>query len=403
MPLFQYSGLNKDQKKIVDEIFAINIDQAKIALAQAEVTIFNIDEKKDVTHFWQKSYGGVSFKEKIVFLKYLSTIIKSGLSLKKALDMICVQIENKYFSKILNDVTESVEHGQSFHQSLAKHPGIFDEIFVNMVAVGEVAGTLPAVLVYLEKMISRDYQLKKKIQGAMIYPIILFVLIVTLSIGLVKFIVPKVAKIFTNFNVELPVMTKILISLNEFITNYGLLLMIFIVAVVVAYLFALKNHLFRKWRDSILLKLPIFGRLIKEIQITRFTQIFSSLIKSGVPVLKSLEISSSVLKNLVFRDYLAEGAKYLEKGCDLSEYLKKRPDLFSPVVIQMINLGESTGSIDDAMETLAELHSLEVKEKLKTITDLVAPLMLVIMGLLVGSIAISILMPIYQLPSLIKK
>lgn len=403
MPLFKYKAVNQDGQRIESNVFALNEDEAVNSLKAKKIVVVKIEEAKVKVHFWQKSYGHVSFKEKSVFLKYLSSILKAGLSIKKAMEILGLQMKNKFFANIISEIRESIVNGQSFNASLSKYPKVFSAVFVNMIAVGEVSGTLPSVLEYLDKLMTKDYRFKQTIKGAMTYPVVILVLVVSVSVGLIKFIVPRITKIFKSFDVELPLMTRFLIGAESFLSNYWVLLLIAIGCLAVGIIVMLKVRRIRKIFHKVLLRLPVLGGLIKQIQVARFTQIASSLIKSGLPIVKSLAITSKTLKNLVYSDYVVDAVSYIESGGDLSDYLEQRPDLFDPIITQMIRLGEKTGTLDQTMDSIAELNEAEVNEKVKTISGLIGPVMLIIMGLLVGGIAVSVIMPIYQLPTLMRR
>jgi type IV pilus assembly protein PilC len=402
MPIYNYKAKNQLGSKITGTVYGISKEEAIASLQNRELTILKINEKPAKVPFWQKNYGSVSFKEKIIFLKYMSTILKSGLSIKKALEILSVQVKNKYFAEILNSIREEVENGQTFHESLNKYPKVFSPIFVNMVAVGEVSGTLPSVLAYLDDLLSKEYSLKRKVKGAMTYPIIILTLVIVVSLGLIKFIIPRITAIFDNFDFELPIMTRILIRANEILTNQWpfILVGIILLFVMTKLLFEIKSVRFSY--HKFMLKVPVVGSLIKQIQITRFTRISASLIQSGITLVEAMKITSNTLSSLVYHEYLSKAVPYLSSGGELSEFLAKRPDLFENIITQMISLGESTGTLDNNLLVLAALNDEEIDEKIKNLSNLIGPLLLIFMSAIVGGIAISIITPIYKLPSLVQ-
>jgi len=402
MPIYIYKARNKLGTKIKGLVFGTDKENAIQALKVRSLDVLKIKQKPDKVPFWQKNYGSVSFKEKIIFLKYMSTILNSGLSIKKALEILAAQVKNKRFAEILNAIREEVENGQSFHESLNKYPRVFPPIFINMVAVGEVSGTLPKVLVYLDQLLSKEYNLKVKVKGAMTYPIIILSLVLVVSLGLIKFIIPRITSIFDNFDFELPITTRMLIKSNEILTDYWPFLLVGSIAIIVASKLLLEIREVRVFLHKLSLKIPIIGSLIKQIQITRFTRISASLLQSGITLVESIRITSSTLSNLVYHDYLSKALPYLSSGGELSEYLGKRPDLFENIITQMIKLGETTGSLDTNLLVLANLNDAEVDEKIKNLSNLIGPLLLILMSVIVGGIAVSIITPIYKLPSLVQ-
>lgn len=403
MPLYQYKGLNKDGKKIANTIFGSSQEEATNSLKANGITIIELSEVQKKEYFWQKAYGGVSHKEKIIFIKYLSAILKTGLNIKKAFEILSAQIKNKHFAKVVASIKESIENGQTLNQSLRKYPNIFSEIFINMVAVGEVSGTLPATLDYLDYLLTKDYTFKQKVKGAMMYPVMVLTLVFVVSIGLVKFVIPRITKIFENFNINLPFMTQLLIDFEKFLTKYWIILIIVSIGSLIGIYALLQVRKIKKIVHKVFLKTPVIGSLIKQVQITRFTQITASLIQSGVTMVESIRIASKTLGSLVYQDYIGAGTSYIEEGGDLAGYLEKRPDLFEPVVIQMINLGQNTGTMENTLKVLAELNETESNERINSLSSLIGPLLLIVMGMLVGVIALSIISPIYQLPNLIQQ
>jgi len=402
MSIYTYKARNKLGTKIKGLVYGSDKENAIQSLNVRGLDIIKIKKRPDKIPFWQKNYGSVSFKEKIIFLKYMSTILNSGLSIKKALEILAGQVKNKKFAEILNAIREEVENGQTFHESLNKYPRVFPPIFVNMVAVGELSGTLPKVLVYLDELLSKEYSLKTKVKGAMTYPIIILSLVVLVSLGLIKFIIPRITSIFDNFDFELPLTTRALIKSNEILTDYWPFLIVGFIASIVTIKLLLEIRTIRVSLHKLFLRLPIIGNLIKQIQITRFTRISASLLQSGITLVESIQITSSTLSNLIYHDYLSKAVPYLSSGGELSEYLSKRPDLFENIVTQMIKLGETTGSLDTNLLVLANLNDAEVDEKIKNLSDLIGPLLLILMSAIVGGIAISIITPIYKLPSLVQ-
>lgn len=402
MPVYAYKIVNKYGRKAKGVMFALSQTEAENDLIKSGAEIKSLKEEVEGTHFWNKSYGSVKFKDKIVFLKYLSTILNSGLSLKRALEILSSQVKNRYFSKILFSIREEIEHGQSFHESLKKYPKVFSPIFVSMIEIGEVSGTLPSVLEYLDNLLTGDYNLRKKVKGAMMYPIMILIFVIAVVFGLIKFIIPRIIKVFENFDFELPFMTRMLIKSNDVINDYWWLMIIVVIGSIVAWKFLMSVHSFKKAVHSFYLKIPVVGKLIKQVMTARFTHVTSSLVQSGVTLVESIKITGGTLGNLVFKEDLEKADKYLTSGGDLSEFLRQREDLYDSMTIQMISLGETTGNLDHTLATLALLNEQEVEEGLKALTSLIGPLMLVLMGMLIGSIAISIITPIYNLPNLIQ-
>jgi type IV pilus assembly protein PilC len=402
MTIFSYKAKNQFGKKVAGNFYAKTIENAKQELLNKKFTIDNLEIYNEHQPFWRRSFGSVNFKEKTIFLKYLSTMLKAGLSILKALQLLAEQTTNKHFTNIILTLNESVGNGQSFSDSLKRFPKIFNELFVSVIAVGEKSGTLVNALEYLQYILYKDYEFRKKIKGAAAYPLAVLVLVVTVSVGLVKFIVPRIVKIFSGFQVELPLMTRILIGTEAFLTKYWWLLIFGTITIVVAGTYLYSRRPIKKIVHALILKMPIIGPVSKLIQVTRVTQITASMLTSGLTVVESLQIAGRTLENLVYRDYILASKSYIESGGELSSYLEKEPNLFPKLTTQMINLGENTGTLDQTLKTIAELNEAEVDDRIKLISSLIGPILLVLMAALVGSVAISIILPIYQLPNLLQ-
>ncbi len=403
MPLFLYKAVNQQGKKYKGTVFAYSREEAVNKLRSQGSIVTNLEEQQKSLHWWNRPVGSVSFKDKIVFLKYLATILESGLSLKKALETLAEQTKNKFFRDIIADITTSIENGQSFSESLRRFPKVFNEIFVSMVAAGEVSGNLSQTLRFLEKLLTKIYRFQKKLIGAMAYPVVVLVIAVGVVVGIVRFIVPQLLPIFSSFGSELPLPTRILIFSEKALSDYWYFLILMVVFIVLFVVWGMKIRNIRLATEKVLLKIPFIGPLIKRVQITRFTQICALLLKSGLTFIESLTVASKTIKNLTYREYLLAATAYIESGGLLSEYLQKRPDLFDVTFVQMVALGQETGNLEKTLEVVAELNEDEVNSRLKIISELIGPIVLLVVGGIIALIAVSVIGPIYRLPSLIKQ
>ncbi len=359
------------------------------------------DEKKGISLDFLNNIFHVPALEVITFVHLLSVMVKSGLSLSKALGALSRQTKNKKFSTVIADVNLSVSKGNTFADSLAKHPDIFDELFINMVRVGEISGTLESILFLLSDQMKKDYELKSKVKGAMIYPAVILTVMIGVGVVVMIYVMPKLTAIFTAANVELPATTRFLMAISNLLVNYGVY--IFVIAVILGVV--LKNLATGRGvavADKIILKSPIFGEIAKKINVARFARTTSSLIKGGVSISTALKTVSKTLSNYYYKKSIYLASEKIEKGESLKDILSGFPDLYTPLVIQMIEVGEETGSLDDIMMDLAEFYEGEINETTKNLSTIIEPVLMVVMGIAVGFFAISMIQPMYSIGDTIK-
>jgi len=339
--------------------------------------------------------------EVITFVHLLSVMVKAGMPLSKSLNALAKQTTSAKFGKVIGDVSMNISNGSTFADSLSKHPGVFDELFVNMIRVGELSGTLESILFLLAEQKKKDYELKSKVKGAMIYPAVILFVMLIVGIVVMVYVIPKLAAIFSNMNVELPATTRFLIATSSFLVNYGL----YLVPVMILLGFLLKKLVTGRGSaavDKIILKLPVFGEIAKKINIARFARTTSSLVKGGVAISTALKTVSKTLSNHCYQESVAAASEKIEKGLSLKEILEGFEGLYPPLVLQMIEVGEETGSLDDILMDLAEFYEGEISEITKNLSTIIEPLLMIVMGAAVGFFALSIIQPMYSIGDTIK-
>lgn len=338
----------------------------------------------------------VETKDLVVFTRQFATMIDSGLPLVQCLDILSSQQENKTFKDVLHKVKETVEGGSTFADALSKHPNVFDQLFVNLVAAGEVGGILDTILNRLAAYIEKSMKLKKQIKGAMVYP----ATIMTIAIGVVAviliFVIPTFAKMFADFGGDLPTPTKIVIALSDFVLKYILLIVGLVFAVVVAIkkYYATPNG--KKVIDTIALKAPIAGPLIRKVSVARFTRTLGTLISSGVPIMDGLEIVAKTAGNKVVEEAVYKVRSSIAEGKTMAEPLQES-GVFPPMVVQMISVGEATGAMDAMLSKIADFYDDEVDDAVSALTALMEPMLMVFLGTTVGGLVIAMYLPIFKL------
>jgi type IV pilus assembly protein PilC len=338
----------------------------------------------------------VTTKDLVVFTRQFATMIDAGLPLVQCLDILGRQQENKTFKKALLEVKESVESGSTFAEALRKHPKIFDELYVNLVAAGEVGGILDTILNRLAAYIEKALKLKKKVKSAMTYPAtIVFIAILVISVILI-FVIPQFESMFADFGQSLPVPTQIVINLSNFIQSYFLVIIGVIVVAVFAFKKTYQTQKGRAAIDELALKLPIAGVLIRKVAVAKFTRTLGTMISSGVPILDGLDIVAKTAGNKTVEKAIYRVRQSISEGKTIAEPLEKS-GVFPPMVCQMINVGEQSGSIDTMLNKIADFYDDEVDDAVGNLTAMMEPLLMLFLGVTVGGLVIAMYLPIFQL------
>jgi type IV pilus assembly protein PilC len=345
---------------------------------------------------------GVSLVEKMNFTRNLRIMIGAGISLPRALETLAAQSKNRKFQKTLIEIAEEIKKGKSFSDSLTKYPNIFSELFVSMVKIGEESGTLEDVLKVLTNQMEREYELKSRVKGAMIYPAIIISAMIGIGVLMLIVVIPKLAQTFQELAIELPPTTKFVIFLGNFLAKRWYLILISVLILAIFLRTISKTKTGKRVIDFLTLKIPIISPLIQKTNSAYFVRTLSSLIISGVPIVRSLEIVSNSLENFYFRETLKEAAEKVRKGEKLSDALLPYQKLYSPTVIQMIQVGEETGETSTILAKLADFYEEEVANATKNLSSVIEPVLMLLIGAAVGFFAISMIQPIYGMLGAIK-
>jgi len=345
---------------------------------------------------------GISVAEKMMFAKNLSVMISSGLPLSKSLQNIKGQTQNKKFIGVLDHVNNDIQTGISFADSLAKFPGIFDDLFVNMIRVGEVSGNLEEVLTILALQLEKDHELMRKVTGALVYPAVILVAMGGIGIVMMIYVVPQITKVFEDLNAVLPASTQFIIFLSGAIVKYWyvMVLMIPIFGGVVKFL--LTTDFGKKMLGFALINTPVIKNIVIKVNCARFARIYSSLLKSGVSVVESLRILSKTLTNFYYQNAFNRAMSDVQKGVNLSKIIFEEKKIFPILVPQMIEVGEETGKTEVVLSKLAEFYEADVDQITKNLSSIIEPVLMLIIGVVVGFFAVSILQPMYSVLENIK-
>jgi type IV pilus assembly protein PilC len=363
-------------------------------------------KKRELSAFEQKlnrlagKLVPIPFVQKIFFIDHLRTMIHASLSLVESLDILTKEMENKKFRAIIQQVKNDVEKGEPLSESMATHPKVFPTMNVKMISAGETAGKLDEALEQITIQMQKTQALTSAIRGAMIYPAVIIMAMGGVGILMTTMVLPKLVELFEEFDAELPLVTKILITFTNFATNpiYLVLIISSIVGAIFIFITALKKSPgFRSRIHGLNLKLPIFGHVIRQINLARFSLTLSSLLKSTIPIIDAVEITSETCSNVKYQESLKQASDDIKTGKPLSDILREYNKLFPPMVTEMIMVGERSGQVEQLLEELSVYFGHEVDKMMKNFTTIIEPVLIILLGLAVGGVAVAVIMPMYTL------
>src|SRR5580693_956739 len=396
MPVYTYRGVNRAGATVVGERSATSKTEAATILKREQINVSKLSEKGK--EFNIPTFGtGVDSKELAIFTRQFSVMIDAGLPLVQCLEILGGQQENKTFQKILNGVRASVEGGATLSASMKQYEKVFDPLYYNMVEAGETGGILDTILQRLSQYIEKNVKLKRAVRSAMIYPVsVLGIAALVITLLLWK-VVPIFVTLFNGLDVDLPLPTRIVIALSNFVGSiYGLMLLFFGIAAGFALKFWYGTPPGRFAIDGLLLKVPVVGLILRKIAVARFTRTLGTLISSGVPILEGLDITARTSGNAVVERAINQTRKAVEAGRSLVEPLKET-DVFPGMVTQMIGVGEQTGAMDAMLQKIADFYEDEVDAAVKDLLTAMEPIMIVVLGVVVGGIVVSMYLPLFSL------
>lgn len=399
MPKFNWEARTRTggtQKGVIE---AATVDIVEAQLKKYGFSNISIKaESKGLSFSFPKFGGGKKIDEKdlVIFTRQFSTMIDSGLPLVQCLEILASQQENKAFQDILYKVKDSVESGSTFADALAKHPRAFDQLFVNLVAAGEIGGILDTILTRLAAYIEKSMKLKKQIKGAMVYPITIMSIAVVVVGVILVFVIPTFAKMFIEFGGELPAPTRFVIALSNFLVKYIFLL----IGGFYGIIWLIKRYYAtpagQKNIDRMALKAPIVGPLIRKVSVAKFTRTLGTMVSSGVPIMDGLEIVAKTAGNKIVEEAIYSVRQAISEGKTMAEPLAAC-GVFPPMVVQMISVGEATGAMDAMLNKIADFYDDEVDDAVGAMTAMMEPLLMVFLGTTVGGLVVAMYLPIFKL------
>lgn len=402
MPVYIWEGVTRKGEVRKGEMEAVDELTLRGLLRRQGFKSIEVKAKpRDILEYLPSFLQGkVKEKNVVVFCRIFSTMINAGLPLIQCLDLLAQQEQNKVFSKIILSVKEDIEGGTSLTNALKKYPNVFDELFVNLVAAGEAGGILDVILERLSNYLEKAMKLKARVKGAMTYPAaVLVISFLVVALLLIK-VIPVFQQMFEGMGGELPALTAALIAASQFAQDYWYLGVAIIVAIYIAFKRFYKTEKGRWTIDSILLKSPVFGPLLKKVAVAKFSRTLSTMMSSGVPILEGLTIVSKTSGNVVIEDALLKTRQSISEGQSIAEPLEKS-GLFPAMVVQMIAVGEATGALDAMLSKIASFYDDEVDAAVDAMTALLEPVMMVFLGGVVGGMIVAMYLPIFKLASVV--
>src|SRR6516164_1350840 len=385
-------------REIRSSIEAATEQAAIAALLNRNLLVVSIQEK--IGKRGRTSGGKVALADLVVFTRQLATMIDAGLAMVQCLQALIEQTTNKVMRDVIRDVCTRVESGDSFSEALDKHPKVFNRLYVSMVSAGEKGGLLAEILARLAVYLENTARLRKKVKSAMMYPTVVTIVAILITIFLLVKVVPVFGEIFNSFGSTLPAPTQYLINISHFVQRFILPLLLVGGASVYGWFYFIKTPAGRQFWDRYRIRLPIFGVIAHKICLARFTRTLASLVRSGVPILEVLQIVSQTVGNVVMEKAIKTAALDIERGESISVALAKHP-VFPVMIIRMVTAGEQTGKIDNMLERIADFLDDEIETTLSGLTALIEPILIVFLGVVVGGMVICMFLPIFKMPEIV--
>ena len=397
MPVYKWVAETRKGRTIKGELEAANENLAQIRLKRRNLTIKKIKLKpKDLFENVAFMQPKITSKDIVIFTRQFSTMIDAGLPLVQGLTILAEQADNKTFKVVLERINRDVEGGSSLAEALKKHPKVFDNLFVNLVAAGEIGGILDVILQRLAAYIEKSEKLKAQIKGALTYPIVVIAIAVLVISVILIFVIPVFEDMFRGMGSALPTPTQMVVNMSRFLKgNIHFIIIAFIAA----------GFLFKKYRnstggrkktDALALKLPVFGTMLKKVAVARFTRTLGTMISSGVPILDALEIVAKTSGNVVLEEVIFEVRSSIAEGQTIAEPLSEA-NIFPSMVVQMISVGEATGALDTMLGKIADFYDDEVDAAVDALTSMLEPLLMVFLGGSIGGLVIAMYLPIFKM------
>jgi type IV pilus assembly protein PilC len=395
---FKYQARTKDGQIQAGSVEANNREDALGLLHRYELYITSLEEDKEAIYSKEiRLFERIKGKDIVLFSRQLAIMFKSNVPIVEALHSLAQQTNKHVFRRVIMKISEKVEGGNSLSQALQNYPQHFSPFFIGVVKSGEVSGKLSDSLNYLADYLENNYRFNSKIISSMYYPIFVGVVFVGILVLLVTFVIPQLAEILVGMDEDLPAMTKMVLAFTDFFTKFWWIFALFCVVVPIIFARLIKTPSGKKHFDHFSVNIPFIGDFIKKINLVRLAENLSTLIASGLPIIQALEVSSDVVNNNIYKTILLEVKEGVRRGETISSVLNNHPKYFPPLFTQMTIVGERTGNLDSSLRNVIEFYRAEVENSLEGLTKLLEPIMIIMLGGVVGFLVVSILLPVYQI------
>ncbi|OIP25077.1 hypothetical protein AUK11_01390 [bacterium CG2_30_37_16] len=398
MPTYDIQAKNNQGKIISGKILASSEEEAYRKMVKSGLipkSIIEIPEAFDIKKFLNQ-YSRISLKALMFFSKQLSSMVGAGLPIARCLETLAEEEENENFARIIKAVSAEIQSGIAFNEALSKYPKVFPKIYIKGVKAGEAAGELDKILGKLSTQLENDYETISRIRSAMMYPIFVLVILVAVGVALLTWVIPQIKGIFVDTGMVLPLPTRLLIGLSDAIIHYGLIMLGGLVGALFGFKYYINTEQGRFLWDSFKLKIPVLGKLFQKVYMDRFTGTLGTLLAAGLPILEAIEITGEAIGNKKYQSFLMNAREVVKDGTPLSVPVKESK-LFPRMVSQMLVVGEETGKTDESLDELEKFYHREVEIIVKSISSLIEPVLILIIGLAVSALIASIIWPIYNL------
>lgn len=396
---FIYQARDKQGKAIRGEVKAFDRMGAEKLLTEAGLVIVSVSPVREYAILETLSFGsGVSSKDLVLFSRQLSTLVGAQMPIVRALRILESQVTNKKFAVVLSEMAVAVENGESLSNALAKRPDVFGPIYVSLVKSGELSGTLNRSLLYLADQLEKDYQLRSKVRSALTYPAFVILTLVAVALIMFKFVLPRLTSILEEQGGELPLASVIVINITAFVRDFWWVIIIAMILLVLGIKYAIKTPNGRSILDALKLRFPILKGIFVRLYLARFARNLSTLVAGGIPIIQAVQTIADIVGNVHYRSALQSAAGQIASGKSINEAISLHEE-FPSIVSQMIRVGEESGQLDDILDKLARFYEKEVEEQVASLTSLLEPLIMIVLGVGVAGLVAGILLPIYNLAS----
>lgn len=394
---FAYKAKDRSGQVLIGSIFAENENAVAIHIREKGYFITQIKEENGSSSIndFLDQFKNISLKEIAILCRLFSTMIDAGLPLISCLSVLIEQSDNTRMKKALQDVYKKVKEGETLSRSLGDHPRIFPGLMVNLVEAGEVGGVLDDVLGRLATHFEKEHKMNEKIKSALTYPAVVSFMAILAVVFILTFVLPTFVQMFANMKMELPLLTRILLALSAFLRNYAVLIIIALIGASYGLKIAYREEKYRKFVDGLLLRIPIVGLLSRKVGIARFSRTLSTLLHGGVPIITALDVVKKTIGNLSMMEALGEAQRGIKEGISLANTLAQSK-VFTPMVIQMVSIGEESGALDKMLEKIADFYESDVDDVVTRLSSIIEPVIIVVLGIVIGTIVVAIMIPLFD-------